>query len=176
MQTYKYWGPPGSDTIYHILKFKGFRASAGEILDRGLHQDYSAQVRVWTTEANSFWDSQEAQSFSGSPLFGPQISGHLPVQRIGVHLAQECFAWVSAVDILVPGHHHSILHRWECGLQRLTASVTGQSNTASGTGPILGLPLCPGGRSKCQISVHLPCKRRACLQRVLWPLKLRGES
>jgi hypothetical protein len=24
--------------------------------------------------------------------------------------------------------------------------------------------------------VHLPCKRRACLQRVLWPQKLRGES
>jgi hypothetical protein len=24
--------------------------------------------------------------------------------------------------------------------------------------------------------VHLPCKRRACLQRVLWTLKLRGES
>jgi hypothetical protein len=24
--------------------------------------------------------------------------------------------------------------------------------------------------------VHLPCQRRACLQRVLWPLKLRRES
>jgi hypothetical protein len=70
----------------------------------------------------------------------------------------------------------SSLHRWECGLQKLTASVTGQSNTASGKGPVLGLHLRPGGRSECQISVHLPCKRRACLQRVLWPLKLRGES
>jgi hypothetical protein len=31
-------------------------------------------------------------------------------------------------------------------------------------------------RSKCQITVHLPCKRSACTQRLLWPLKLRGES
>jgi hypothetical protein len=38
-------------------------ASAGEIFDPGLHQDYSAQVRVWTTEANSFWYRQEPQSF-----------------------------------------------------------------------------------------------------------------
>ena len=67
------------------------------------------------------------------------------------------------------------LHWWECGLQKLTASVTGQSNTASETGPVSGLHLLPGGRPKSQISVHLPCKRRACLQRVLWPLKIRGE-
>jgi hypothetical protein len=31
-------------------------------------------------------------------------------------------------------------------------------------------------RSKYQITVHLPWKRRACLERLLWPLKLRGES
>jgi hypothetical protein len=43
------------------------------------------------------------------------------------------------------------------------------------TGPVSGLLLLPGGRSKHQISVHLPCKRRACLQRVLKPLKLRRE-
>ena len=58
------------------------------------------------------------------------------------------------------------LNRWECGLQKLTDS---------GTGPVSGLHLLPGGKSECQISVHLPCKRRACLQRVLWPLKLRRE-
>ena len=55
-QRNKYWGPLGSNTIHHILRFKGFEASAGDILDPGLHQDYSAQVRVWTIEANSFWD------------------------------------------------------------------------------------------------------------------------
>jgi hypothetical protein len=32
-----------------------------------------------------------------------------------------------------------------------------------------------GGMSKCQVSVHLPCKR-TCLQKVIWPLKLREES
>jgi hypothetical protein len=31
-------------------------------------------------------------------------------------------------------------------------------------------------RSKHQITVHLPWKSWACLQRLLWPLKLRGES
>jgi hypothetical protein len=39
------------------------------------------------------------------------------------------------------------LHRLECGLQKLTAS---------GTGPVKGLNLLPGGKSECQISVHLP--------------------
>jgi hypothetical protein len=36
---------------------------------------------------------------------------------------------------------------YKCGLQKLTASVTGQSNTASETGPVSGLHLLPGGRS-----------------------------
>jgi hypothetical protein len=56
-----------------IISFKKFFsawASAGDILVPGLHQDYSAQVRVWATEANSFWDRREPQSFWGSPLFG----------------------------------------------------------------------------------------------------------
>jgi hypothetical protein len=37
--------------------------------------------------------------------------------------------------------------------------VTGINNTASGTGPVLGLHLLPGGRYKHQISVHLPCNK-----------------
>jgi hypothetical protein len=66
-------------------------ASAGDILDYGPHLDYSAQVRVCTTVANSFWDRLEPQSFWGSPLFRLQTSGHLPCQRIGVCPAREGF-------------------------------------------------------------------------------------
>jgi hypothetical protein len=46
-------------------------------------------------------------------------------------------------------------------------SVDYKKLTASGTGPVSGLHLLPGGRSEHQISVNLPCERRACLQRVL---------
>jgi hypothetical protein len=73
--------------------------------------------------------------------------------------------------ILVPGLHRKVVCTGE-----LTDSVTGQSNTASGKGPVMGLHLRPEGKSERQISVHLPCKKRTCLQRVLWPLKLRRES
>jgi hypothetical protein len=38
-----------------------------------------------------------------------------------------------------------------------------------------GLHPQPGGRAEHQTSVHLPCQRRACLLRVLWPLGLRRE-
>jgi hypothetical protein len=38
---------------------------------------------------------------------------------------------------------------------------------------VSGIQLLPEGRFKHQISGHLPYKRRTCLQRVLWPLKLR---
>jgi hypothetical protein len=65
----------------------------------GSLQDYSAQVRVWTTEANSFCDRMKQHSFWERSCFGPS--------------------------------------------------------------------LLPGDRSECQRSVHLPCKRRACLKRVL---------
>jgi hypothetical protein len=40
---------------------------------------------------------------------------------------------------------------------------------------VSGTQLLPGGRFECQISGHLPCKRRACLKRVLWPMKLRRD-
>ena len=30
---------------------------------KGYHQDWSAQVRVWTAEANSFWVRRKPQSF-----------------------------------------------------------------------------------------------------------------
>jgi hypothetical protein len=50
-----------------------------------------------------------------------------------------------------------------------------RGNTPSGTGPVSDLHLQPRGRSERQTSVHFLCKRRACLKRVLWPLRLRRE-
>jgi hypothetical protein len=38
-----------------------------------------------------------------------------------------------------------------------------------------GLYFQPGGRTETQTSVHFPHQRRACLQRVLWQLRLRRE-
>jgi hypothetical protein len=40
---------------------------------------------------------------------------------------------------------------------------------------VSGTQLLPKGRLEHQISGHLPCKRRACLQRVVWSVKLRRE-
>jgi hypothetical protein len=40
---------------------------------------------------------------------------------------------------------------------------------------VSGTQLLPGGRFEHQISGHLPCKKRACLQRIIWPLRLRRE-
>jgi hypothetical protein len=40
---------------------------------------------------------------------------------------------------------------------------------------VSGTQLLPGGRFEQQISGYLPCKKRACLQRILCPLKLRRE-
>ena len=58
------------------------------------------------------------------------------------------------------------LHRWECAPQKLTASVTGQSNTASEKGPVLGLHLQPGGgpnaRYLCTFPVRGELAYREC--------------
>jgi hypothetical protein len=40
---------------------------------------------------------------------------------------------------------------------------------------VSGKQLLPGGRFEHQISGYLPCKKRACLQKILCPLKLRRE-
>jgi hypothetical protein len=39
------------------------QAPAGATLVPGLHGGQAARVRVWNTEASSFWDRQEPQSF-----------------------------------------------------------------------------------------------------------------
>jgi hypothetical protein len=108
---------------------------------------------------------QKWHSFWGRPCFGHQTSGHLPWQRRGICPAMEGFAGAPVGS-----------HLWSRISQRLVCvreSVDFRSYKASGTGPVAGLHLLPGGRSERQISVYLPCKRRTCLQRVLWPLKLR---
>jgi hypothetical protein len=113
-------------------------------------------MRVQTTEATQLL---------GQTPFQLQTSKHLPHQRRGVHPGGFCLSrWGSHLGYQIP--------------QRLVCegeSADYRSYVASGTGPVLGLHLQPGGRSEQQIYVHLSCKRRACLQRVLWPLRLRRE-
>jgi hypothetical protein len=60
----------------------------------------SAQGRVWTTEANSFWDRWKPQSFWGRPCFGVQTSRLLPCQRRGVCPAQDRFTTAPGAAIL----------------------------------------------------------------------------
>jgi hypothetical protein len=72
----------------------------------GIREERGAVGRIRTnimTEANSFWDRWEPQSFCGRPQFTLQTSGHLPCQRRGVHPAWEAVAGASGGDILVPG-------------------------------------------------------------------------
>jgi hypothetical protein len=107
--------------------------------------------------------------------FWLQTYWHLPCQREVSALARRALPEHLGDPCWFPDPSETNLHRRELGLQKLIDSVTGQTNTASGTGPVSGLHLLLGGRSKNQISVHLPCKRRPCLQRVLRPLKLRKE-
>jgi hypothetical protein len=119
---------------------------------------------------------QKLFSFWDKPCFQLQTSGHLYCQRRGV-----CPAQVGLLKSIWGTHLGSRFLQWVvCAgesedYRSYTASGTGRSDTASGTGPVLGLHLQPRGRSECQIPVHLTCKRRAFLQRVLWSQKLRRE-
>jgi hypothetical protein len=108
------------------------------------------QVTVRTTEAT--------QLLKQMPFQAPDIwTPSLPEGRCPPCLGGLCRSiWGNHLGSRIP--------------QRLVCtgeSADYRSNTACGTGPVSGLHLLPGGRSECQISVHLPCKRRACLQRVL---------
>jgi hypothetical protein len=118
--------------------------SAEAILVPGLRGGQSAQVRVWTTEASSFWDTREPQSFWGSAIFRLQTSIHLPGQRTGVRPAWEAFASGSTGAILVLGLHRKYSTQVRVWTNETTGSVTGQSNTASEKDPVLGLHLRPG--------------------------------
>jgi hypothetical protein len=87
----------------------------------GLHSGKSAQVRVWTTEASSFWDRREPQSFWGRAIFGARqpvtfLARGQESTQPGKPLPQDPQkpSWFQ-------DSWESSLHRWECGLlkQRL---------------------------------------------------------
>jgi hypothetical protein len=91
---------PGQRTGVRLARDASASSSAVAILVPGLCRGQSAQVRVWTTEASSFWDTRGPQSFWGSAVLRLQTSSHLPGQRTGVHPAWEAF---DSGSILVPG-------------------------------------------------------------------------
>jgi hypothetical protein len=123
---------------------------------------------VWNKEATQLLRQAEVtQLLRQTPFMEPDMwAPFLPEERCLPHLGGLCQS--------TQGSHLGswIPQRQVCTAESLdyrsyTASGASRSNTASGTGPISGLHLQPGVRSKWQISVHLHCKRRACLQRGL---------
>jgi hypothetical protein len=88
----------------------------------------------------------------------PRIPGAWSHQILKVPKA----AWLPGAqtypDLMIAGSQHP--HRTLHGILRPLVS---------------GTQLLPGGRFEQQISGHLPWKKRTCLQRILWPLKLRRE-
>ena len=98
-QRNKYWGPLGSNTIHHILRYKGFGVSVGDIMDSGLHLDYSAQrIGVHPAQEGFSWASV-------GDILDPRLHQNYTAQRIGVWAAQEGFASAFAGDILDSGLH-----------------------------------------------------------------------
>jgi hypothetical protein len=123
-------------------------------------QTPSGQCQHWVTWAWSWWTPPRTleDSFWGRPHFNLQTTGHLPCQRRGIFPAQEGFARAPGGTLLVPRS----LWDWSAQVRVWTTEANNFWDR-------------PPGRSEGQISVQLPCKRRACLQRVLQPLKLRRE-
>jgi hypothetical protein len=99
--------------IIKILSFfKDVQQASGTewvILVTGLRQKVICTGESVHTEADSFWDRQEPQSFWGSALFGLQTSDRLPTRRRGVCPGQEAFASGTDRAILVPGLHRKVV-------------------------------------------------------------------
>ena len=108
------------------------------------------------------YTASRADPISGSRHLAPSQ----PEERYLPHPEGLCQStWGSRLGSQIP---QRLVCPGESGDYRsYTASGTGRSDTDSATGPFSGLHLQQGGRSERQISVHIPCKRRACLQRIL---------
>jgi hypothetical protein len=108
--------------------------------------------------------------------FRNQTPGHLPSQRTGVRPAQEDFASGSVEDILVPRLHLKLSVQVRVWTTEANSFCDRPKQHSFWERSCFGPSSSTKRRSKRQITVHLPCKRRACLQWLLWTLKLRGES
>jgi hypothetical protein len=135
----------------------GFRNSA----ENSLHRWECALQKLaasgtgrshWASEAAHFLGSRHPATFPGRGQVSAEPQRDLPQHR-------QKTSWF-------PDSAESSLHRWECGLQKITPSVAGQSNTASGKGPDLGLHLWPGGgpntRYLCTFPVREELAYREC--------------
>jgi hypothetical protein len=115
------------------------------------------RVNEWNADAAQVLGQAEATQLLEQTLFPAPDIGHFPHQRRGV-----CQGGLWPPEqVREPSCVH-VPWRPVCAGEHADR----RGNTSSGKGPVSGLHLQPGGRSECQIFVHLPCKRRACLQRV----------
>ena len=123
---------------------------------------------MWTTEVTQLLGKAEGTQLLGqTPFRAPDIQApSLTEERCLSRLGGLCQStWGSHLGSWIP--QRLVCTGESVDYRRYITSGTGRIDTASGTGPVSGLHLLPEGRSESQISVHLPHKRRACLQRVL---------
>ena len=133
------------------------------------------QQLVWTGECAADYRSYTASgtgksdTVSGTdPISGSTYPGTFPTRGEVSTLPGRALpsrTWGSHLRSWIP--QRLVCTGESADYRSYTASETGRIDTASGTGPVLGLHCQSVGRSERQISVHLPCKRRSCLQRVL---------
>jgi hypothetical protein len=130
-------------------------------------RDQSAQLRVQTAEATQLLGQAEVTQLLGQTSFwAPDIwASFLARGEVTAWEGSDCQRrYESHFVSPVPQRSVCAGDHAEC-----------RGNTSSGTGPVSGIHLQLGGRSERQIFVHLPCKRRACLQRVFCPLTVRNK-
>jgi hypothetical protein len=148
-------GPEGSDCLSRWGSHLGSRVPQRTFC--------AGQLADWEGWAKGL---QKQHSFWNRPHFRLQTSGHIPRQRWGSRLGVLWPPEQVREPSCVPHPSETSLYRWACRLQRQHIFWDRSC---------FGLHLQPGGRTGHQTCVHLPCKRRTCLQRVLWTLRLRRE-
>jgi hypothetical protein len=122
---------PGESTGVHPAQEASASHSAGATLVPGLHGGRSAGESV-EHRGQQLLKRARATEPLRRRHFGLQTTCHLPGESTGVHPAREASASLSTEVTLVPGLRGG--------------QSAGQSNTASGKDPVLGLHLRPGGR------------------------------